>query len=224
MNLAVVIKKLVVITFLLSLFWLSPNTVAQASPEDSIFDCFESGKDCEKVETPAVDEKPVETTKGLSAWDYIKTLFALIFVIGLLFGLLKYFNKRNRTYDKNRMMKNMGGIALGQNKSIQLVVVGDTHYLIGVGEDIRLLKEITDPEELENLRSFYKESQVDGTSGLLEQLLTKLTKAKKTNPYHSDEDKDKDFSQLFNSKLGEMKEDRQRQINRLTEKERNKDD
>ena len=45
-------------------------------------------------------------------------------------------------------MKNMGGISLGQHKSIQLVVIGETYYLIGVGDDISLLKEITDPEEI----------------------------------------------------------------------------
>ena len=83
--------------------------------------------------------------------DYIKTLFALVFVIGLLFGLLKFVNRKNRLYDKNRLMKNMGGISLGQHKSIQLVVIGESYYLIGVGDDIRLLKEITDPDEIDKL-------------------------------------------------------------------------
>ena len=48
-------------------------------------------------------------------------------------------------------MKNMGGISLGQHKSIQLVVIGESYYLIGVGDDIRLLKEITDPDEIDKL-------------------------------------------------------------------------
>ena len=53
-------------------------------------------------------------------------------------------------------MKNMGGISLGQQKSIQLVVIGEAYYLIGVGDDIRLLKEITDTEEINKLVEFYK--------------------------------------------------------------------
>ena len=54
-------------------------------------------------------------------------------------------------------MKNMGGISLGQHKSIQLVVIGESYYLIGVGDDIRLLKEITDPAEIDKLIEFYEE-------------------------------------------------------------------
>ena len=59
-------------------------------------------------------------------------------------------------------MKNMGGISLGQQKSVQLVVIGNQYYLIGVGDDIRLLKEITDRTEIETLTEYYEE--VDGTS------------------------------------------------------------
>ena len=130
------------------------------------FDCIENRtRMCEdEDETPAVeDRRPNKTAVGLSAWDYIKTLFALVFVVGLLFGLLKFVNRKNRMYDKNRLMKNMGGISLGQHKSIQLVVIGETYYLIGVGDDIRLLKEITDPEEIDKLKSFYEEVETNST-------------------------------------------------------------
>ena len=41
---------------------------------------------------------------------------------------------------KISLMKNMGGISLGQHKSIQLVVIGETYYLIGVGDDIQFIK------------------------------------------------------------------------------------
>lgn len=215
-------KQMLFATLLIFFLWSFPNGFAEANSGDMIFDCFESEEGCEENETPIDDEESSDAAKGLSAKDYIRALFALVFVVGLLFGLLKFMNSRNRAYDKNRLMKNMGGISLGQHKSIQLVVIGDTHYLIGVGDDVRLLKEITDPEELEKLRSFYKESQVESTKGLLEQLLMKFTKKDKANPYQSEENTD--FSQLLNSRLDEMKEERNRQISRLTEKERNKDE
>ena len=72
-----------------------------------------------------------------------------------------------KLYDKNRLMKNMGGISLGQHKSIQLVVIGESYYLIGVGDDIRLLKEITDPEEIDKLVEFYEEDSTESTHGML---------------------------------------------------------
>ena len=54
--------------------------------------------------------------------------------------LLKFVNRKNRMYQQNRLMKNMGGISLGQHKSIQLVVIGESYYLIGVGDDITSIK------------------------------------------------------------------------------------
>lgn len=166
------------------------------------------------------DKKAGKT--GTSAWDYIRTLFALAFVIGLLYALLKFVNRRNRLYDKNRYMKNMGGISLGQQKSIQLVAVGNTYYLIGVGEDIRLLKEITSEEEIQALLEHYEEVDISQATGLLEQFLTKIPKVKQKNS--SLEEKNTDFSKLFHTRLDEIKEDRKRHMDKLTEKERNPND
>ena len=109
-------------------------------------------KNCKEDGTPIDEQKEEEnenrlqrkmTTRsavGLTAWDYIKTLFALVFVVGFLFALLKFINRKNRMYDKNRFMKNMGGFSLGQHKSVQLVVIGKPYYLIGVGEDIQSIE------------------------------------------------------------------------------------
>ena len=212
-------------TFFLFLLFLAnqPNGIAYANSDDNIFNCIENNIGCaeDENENPAVDQEPEKTAVGLSAWDYIQTLLALLFVIGLLFGLLKFFNRKNRMYNRNRLMKNMGGISLGQNKSIQLVVIGDAHYLIGVGDDIRLLKEVTDPEELAKLSSFYEEAETDSANGLLERLLAKITKTGKEKHENTEVP---NFGQLFTSRLDEMKEERKRQVSRLTEKERNGDE
>ena len=39
-------------------------------------------------------------------------------------------------------MQNLGGVGVSQGKSVQLLQVGNSLFLVGVGEDITLLKEI----------------------------------------------------------------------------------
>lgn len=188
--------------------------------DGNVFDCIENDKDCTEYNTPITDsdEDASKSPVSTSAWDYAKALFALVFVIGLLFALLKFVNRKNRMYDKNRLMKNMGGISLGQHKSVQLVVIGESYYLIGVGEDVRLLKEITSKEEIERLIEFYDDDYSDARTGLLDRLLSMKKQTKKENEQTTD------FSNVFNTRLDEMKEERQRHIRQLTEKERDKDD
>lgn len=201
--------------------------------EDSVFDCFEDEKECiEEVDVgedkgPSKEEQDLEAREaspvGLTAWDYIKTILALLFVVGLLYVLLKFINRKSRLYDKNRMMKNLGGLSLGQQKSIQLIVVGETYYLIGVGEDIRLLKEITDEEEVASLLAYYGDVEELPFEGPFEKILMKFSPLKKNVPKQPDAE-DTDFSQLFNHRLTEIKEDRKKQLNRLAKKERNEDE
>jgi flagellar protein FliO/FliZ len=176
------------------------------------------------MKTPPADALTTDKADvGSSVGDYIKTLFALLFVLGLLFGLLKFVNRKNRLYDKTRLMKNMGGISLGQHKSIQLVVIGESYYVIGVGEDIRLLKEITDPDEIDKLVEFYEGDSAEIATGMLNRILAKVTSKSRSDSNVKTEESP-DFSTIFQSRLEEMKEERKRHISRLTEKERNRDE
>lgn len=228
-------KSSVVFLFMiLSLVFPSPVLSVQAETDSDVYvsDCLDGGQDCAQEEgegaevndeTPAADRKTDGAAVRLTPWDYIKTVLALAFVIGLLYALLKFINRKNRMYDKNRLMKNMGGIPLGQHKSIQLVVIGDSYYLIGVGDEIRLLKEITDPDEIDKLLEYYEDDGLDTPANIISTLLKKVSNKKETtgndNPYNSP-----DFSKQFNARLDEMKEERKRHIGRLTEKERNRDE
>jgi len=202
-----------------------------ADPNKPVSDLF--NKDPEKdtdadenlLTPPSADDLTTDKADvGSSAGDYIKTLFALVFVLGLLFGLLKFVNRKNKLYDKNRLMKNMGGISLGQHKSIQLVVIGESYYLIGVGDDIRLLKEITDSDEIDKLVEFYAgDTSTEIASGMLNRILAKVA-GKSKKDLNPKAEETTDFGTVFKSQLEEMKEDRKRHISRLTEKERNRDE
>lgn len=228
------IKKLLGLVLSLFLFTLVFFPVSMMA-NDKVFDWIEDeqqeeekkedgvDKDEESIFENLEDEEKETSAESVTAWDFIRTLLALAFVVGLLYALLKFINRRNRLYDKNRLMKNVGGISLGQQKSIQLILIGNTYYLVGVGEDIRLLKEITDPEEIARLLEHYEEAEEGAFQGPFEQILMKVNpfqkqETKKTN------DKNEDFSKVLNHRLSEIKAERKKHFHRLTEKERNEDD
>ncbi|GAK02043.1 flagellar biosynthesis protein FliZ [Geomicrobium sp. JCM 19037] len=49
------------------------------------------------------------------------------------------------------MLQNLGGIQLGQQKSVQVIRVGDRFFIVGVGDSIQLLDEIRDEDEIQQL-------------------------------------------------------------------------
>ncbi|MBM7094185.1 flagellar biosynthetic protein FliO [Bacillus sp. H-16] len=114
--------------------------------------------------TDEADESPAVLNSGDPAEElpvsqgeqsYIGLLFqmflALAFIIALIYGLLKLFNKRNQTFQSHSVISSVGGVNLGPNRSVQLIKVGDKLLVVGVGENIQLLKEVTDPEEVEKM-------------------------------------------------------------------------
>lgn len=235
-----IVQKYLVAFVLMILFvsqWPTVSAFADEDPNKSVSDYWSTDKDnvvdkdsnTEKKELendtnePTADRPSEGNAVGSSVGDYIRVMVALLFVVGLLFGLLKLVNRKNRLYDKNRFMKNMGGISLGQHKSVQLVVIGESYYLIGVGDDIRLLKEITDPAEIDTLVEFYKGDDMELATGMLSKILVKMTGKSKNGPSTQTEDSS-DFGDIFKKRLDEMKDERNRHINRLTEEERNQDE
>lgn len=236
MNLSVLQKYSSI--FMLALFFIGSfpdQTFADNNPDNSVSDWYgdenengeksEDGTNSKNVidnDEPAADRTQEEAAVGLSWWDYTKTLLALLFVVGLLLALLKFINRKNRMFDQHRLMKNIGGLSLGQQKSIQLVVIGDSYYLIGVGDEVRLLKEITNPEEIAALESYFDEDELQTPPGLVNKLLTMLPLTKGETADESEQPAD--FKKMFTSRLDELKAERKKHLNRLAEKESRKDE
>ncbi|EGQ27376.1 flagellar biosynthesis protein [Sporosarcina newyorkensis 2681] len=207
-----------------------PSAYAETDPDAVVSDCIGKGKDCNS-EAPATDkpdngtvsdpQTSSEPPKGLTAWDYIRTLLAFIFVIGLLVWLLRFLNKRNRNFDQTRLMTNLGGVPLGQHKSIQLVKMGNHYFVVGVGEDVQLLKEIEDPDEIADLLARYDREGSEVQKGLISQVYQRFFSKSKTGDSAGEAS---DFSQLFSSKMEEIKADRKQQLDRLKGKGSDRDD
>lgn len=158
------------------------------------------------------EEITADTTEvGLNAWDFIQMIFATVFVVGLLYGLLKFVNKKSRSYKSTNVVNHLGGTALGQNRSVQVVKIGEKVYILGVGENVQLISEVADKEERDTLLKNYEEQ---GDQSLqAKQFLTQPFKIMKKSK--SEQVKNQSFQDILSKQLADMKKKRSDQLENL---------
>lgn len=163
-----------------------PQAVFAEEPSGSVYDYLENKDDettdIEKSEDGLIKE---DNRVGITAGDIIKTIFSLIFVVILLYLILRLLKKKTSSLPESNLIQNLGGISVGPNKSIQMIKAGDSILIVGVGENIKLLKEITDSDEVsEMLDSLAKKNTEAGRSV---KLYTGLLNKWRQNPLDGEE-------------------------------------
>ncbi|MFJ7838150.1 flagellar biosynthetic protein FliO [Lysinibacillus sphaericus] len=210
-----------IFAFLVTFLFVYPPKVSVHADTDtnSIEYCMKKPEECKENSDPAAKEDTVVSAAGdVSAWEYIKMVLALIFVVALFYGLMKFLNKRNLTFQRNQMVQNLGGLSLGAQKSVQLLQIGKTIYLVGVGEDVQLIREITDPQEVEELLALYNEKQeFAATSPYIAEVISKFKRKNKQNSSTSTQQDS--FGELFEKKISEIKQERSEELERWKQKE-----
>ncbi|MBV6683262.1 flagellar biosynthetic protein FliO [Bacillus sp. JRC01] len=148
-------KLLVTLCIMMALVAIWGHTAL--AMEDSTKFCIENPDKCNQS-----DETPgnVAGDTSVTFMDYVKMVGALLFVIALIYGLLKFINQKGKSYQQSKLIHNLGGTTLGGNRSVQLIKVGDEILVVGVGENIQLLKEVEDPSQKEKILSFYEDKSV----------------------------------------------------------------
>lgn len=196
---------------------VSPVTVsAAASVEDCLKEDAAQTDACKDMNEAGNQQENTPTTDtadsaagGTSTFlNLVKLALALVVVLGLIYVLLKFLNKRNRLFQQVRAMENIGGIALGNNKSVQIVRVGEKVYMIGVGDNVDLLTEITDEQTIQELTE--NEQQEMKASALLTSMLPgrkQQAAGKEVTATEKDESQDR-FQALFKQELGKLKHSR----------------
>ncbi|WP_051330708.1 flagellar biosynthetic protein FliO [Aneurinibacillus terranovensis] len=81
----------------------------------------------------------------------LQTIVALLLIIGFIYLLFRFLNKRQHQFFGRTFVRPLGGCSLGPQKSLQVVQIGSSIYIVGVGENVQLIRHIEDPEEIENL-------------------------------------------------------------------------
>lgn len=223
-------KKSFRIWLVIGIVWLtmlfSPISNGTFAMVSNVYDdCNENPELCsdenisDDNKTDAETESTESASVSVGVGEYIKIVLALVFVIGLLLVILKFLNKRNLAYQQNTIIKNIGGLSVGQQKSVQLLHIGNRIYVVGVGEDIQLIKEIESADEVEQLLNQIDQNQkMVTTTPYIAELFKKFSK--KDQP--KDISNSPKFNDMFSEKLDEMKQQRSDELERWKEQERDK--
>jgi flagellar protein FliO/FliZ len=186
----------------------------------SVNDCLEEDADCEEMDetTPLPEEEdgsePIAELNNSNSllFDIVKMFFALLLVLALIYIMLKLLNKRNKMFNQIKHLENLGGISVGQNKSIQIIRIGGKFYLVGVGDNVEMLQEITDVEMKKELLEQGEEEPFQ-LNTLLPSFLRKRAEKKSTNQ------DSEDFKNLFSNELDKLKTNRARLLDRKNRRE-----
>lgn len=220
----VVFKVLTLMLLITSLY--GQSFVAHAeSFSGSAYDCIENQTKCHKdTQKNVKNTDDGEKTNGsiVTIWDAAKMVFALIFVIGLLYFLLKFINKKSRSYQQNRLIQNYGGTPLGGNRSLQIVKTGNRILILGVGEDIHLLKEIDDKKEVDEFIKYY-EDQIEQSLEPRD-IISKFTNRYKNKKINEQPLPSSSFQNILKKQLASMSSDRKNAMNKFEKKEQKTDE
>lgn len=122
-----------------------------ASAEGTVADAYNQGN----APAPAGGEQPaaIPGSGTGSMWGYlVQVIFSLAFIAVLIYLLLRFLGKRQIGQGRGPI-KVISAAALGNGKTMQVVMIGETLYIVGVGENVQLLRMIEPGEEADLILS-----------------------------------------------------------------------
>ncbi|MCZ0755298.1 flagella biosynthesis regulatory protein FliZ [Anoxybacillus sp. J5B_2022] len=207
-------------TILLTFIWLVAMVASQTSTpvfaeqSPTVKQCLEHPETCEKStavnQKGTTDQQPAQAVSSFTAWDVVKLIFATLFVLALIYALLRFMNQRGRFLSKRGLVEHLGGAHVGTNRSVQLVKVGKRIFVVGVGDSVHLLREIDDEEEIKELLAMHNESLQkmlepnELLTSWLHRLMKKETKQETTS-----------FRDLFAQQMQELTKERQKLLKQI---------
>jgi len=97
--------------------------------------------------TGAAAVTPGNTSTGI--WGYLlQVIFSLGVIVVCITLLIRFLAKRQLSGNTGPI-KIVGTTALGNGKTLQLVMIGDSLYVLGVGENVQLLRHLPPGEEVD---------------------------------------------------------------------------
>jgi len=189
---------------------------ASAAQSPTVADCLQQPDAC-GPSAPAGQptQSSGQTVDAVSASDVFRIIGATAFVLILLYVLLKWLSRRQPFVSGQKgVIEHLGGTSVGTNRSVQLIKVGNRLLVIGVGDSIQLLREISDENEINELLAQHNER--------LEQMADFSRFSSRFREYWAAKSKPKgnpspSFSALFAEEIKQMAQKRNEWLRRLKE-------
>jgi flagellar protein FliO/FliZ len=164
------------------------------------------------IPTSFADETTPNFKTVNSSWDSIRmvmwVIFCLILIIGLFFLIIKMVAQKNKMMMSGRSIKTIGGVSLGQNKSVQVVEIGHSLYVVGVGNNIQLISKIDDEDEVEYIRDHIQSRGTNEFPAF--QSIGKWFKGLRNQQIIEEEDLSNSFQHVFQEKMERISNRKQR--------------
>lgn len=140
------------------------------------------------------------TYSNLDLWKQFATvILVLILIIGLILLLVKIVARKDLPWMKNRVIQSLGGIPLGQNKSLQVIDFGEVIYLIGVGENVQCIDKIDRKQDVEAIRARFEARGASNAYSTFQELLN--------NKLRPEINREQKLDELFSERSGRLKDE-----------------
>ncbi|EKN63679.1 flagellar biosynthetic protein FliZ precursor [Neobacillus bataviensis LMG 21833] len=149
-------KKVTLALIIILLFpFFQHHHVAFAKGNNTVYDAYQQDKGQSGTDAnPSVGE--TSSLVPLAA----KFIFSFAAIIMLLLLFLKFLKAKSKQISSQSPVYSMGGHSLGGNRSLQLMMIGKTLYILGIGNDVQLLRTIEPGEEQDAiLQSLVEETE-----------------------------------------------------------------
>lgn len=192
-------------------------TYAASNNGTSVYDALQkqsSSSTQQKTKTgtpPQKAQTPLPKTVGGGTFlTFLKLVLALGVVLFLIYLTYRFLGKRTRAFQSIGHIRNLGGVSVGPSRSVQLVKVGDEVLVLGVGENINLLKQVEDEAFLETLLTQPEPVSLRPSVNKWVEWAKETTKAKSMHPLSK---------ASFKGELDQVLKEREVDIEKLINKE-----
>jgi flagellar protein FliO/FliZ len=160
------------------------------------------------------EDSVLEDMQPPSQWEMFGTFLYVIFILGIIIGLIvlliKFLSKNSRNFYSAKGIHLLAGIQLGQNKSLQMVEIGNRIYVVGVGENVQLIDKIDDEAEAERIRRMIWDSDASGAAGW-QGILARLI-PRRSPDRAKQEAESASFQEIFYAKMNKVGESRKQRL------------
>ncbi|SET43410.1 flagellar biosynthetic protein FliO [Paenibacillus sp. NFR01] len=162
--------------------------------------------------------EPLGTTNPLM--NLLNVILVLAVIVILIVLLIRFLGRRNQIMLSGRSIRTLGALGLGPNKSVQVIEIGGSIYLIGVGENVTILDKITDSAEVALVISAF-EDQATSDNGFLARFAGKIRTRLRGEPISQDIELNEtsSFYETLQSKLALAPERKEKMDNLLRDDE-----
>ena len=130
-------------------------TNAYADEKASVWDTLQNPSAVKQTDGGTASEPesaPLASNDSPSGFMlFLQVVFSLGLIIVLIYLLLRFLAKKQVGNSQSGPMRVVSSLSLGSNKSLHLVMIGDSLYILGIGDSVQLIRHIPAGDEMDLL-------------------------------------------------------------------------